>query len=184
MLNERMRPEDPWLTRAAVEFLDQVLKPTDVGLEFGSGRSSVWFAKRMKHLVSVEDHPQWYAKVSTMIGELQLTDKIDLRFRESRQDYVCEADTFADESLDFCLVDGSHRDDCAIRVLSKVKSGGLLVVDNINWYLPSDTVAPTSRKMTDAPASAGWSQFAEAVKDWRRYWSSNGVTDTSIWFKP
>jgi predicted O-methyltransferase YrrM len=184
ILDERMHPENPWLTRDAVRFLDKVLRPSDVGLEFGSGRSSVWFARRMKHLTSVEDNLQWHAKVSGLIAEHQLAEKIDFRFRENHEDYVAEASAFADESLDFCLVDGSHRDECAVRALAKIRRGGLLVVDNINWYLPSNTVSPASRKPTDSCASTEWSAFAAAVKDWRRYWTSNGVTDTCIWFKP
>jgi len=182
--DERKHPGNPWLTRDGVRFLDQVLKPTDVGLEFGSGRSSIWFARRMTRLISIEDNRPWYVKVSRLIAEQNLADKIDYRFREAKDEYVAEASRIADESVDFCLVDGSHRDECAIRVIAKVKRGGLLVVDNINWYLPGDTIAPTSRRPSDGCASAAWSDFAAAVRDWRRYWTSNGVTDTCIWFKP
>jgi predicted O-methyltransferase YrrM len=183
LYDERKHPGNPWLTRDAVRFLNQTLKSTDVGLEFGSGRSTIWLASRMKRLISIEDDPRWYQKVSRLIAKQNLTDKIDYRFRESKDEYVADASKIADESVDFCLVDGSHRDECAIRMVAKVKLGGLLVVDNINWYLPSDTISPTSRRPSDGCASAAWSDFAAAVRDWRRYWTSNGVTDTCIWFK-
>jgi predicted O-methyltransferase YrrM len=184
LYDERKHPGNPWLTRDAVRFLNQTLKSTDVGLEFGSGRSTIWLASRLNRLISIEDDPRWYQKVSRLIAKQNLTDKIDYRFRESKDEYVADASKIADESVDFCLVDGSHRDECAIRVVAKVKLGGLLVVDNINWYLPSDTISPTSRRPSDGCASAAWSDFAVAVRDWRRYWTSNGVTDTCIWFKP
>jgi predicted O-methyltransferase YrrM len=184
LFDERTHPGNPWLTRDAVRFLTQALKPTDIGLEFGSGRSTVWFASRMSRLISIEDNPHWYEKVSRIIAEENLADKIDYRFREAKDEYVADASKVADESVDFCLVDGSHRDECAIRVVAKIKRGGLLVVDNINWYLPSHTISPASRGPSDSCASAAWSDFAGAVRDWRRYWTSNGVTDTCIWFKP
>jgi len=97
--DERKHPGNRWLTRDGVRFLDQALKPTDVGLEFGSGRSSIWFARRMQDRLSLPG---------------------------SEDEYVAEAIRVADESVDFCLVDGSHRDECAIRVIAKVKRGGLL----------------------------------------------------------
>jgi predicted O-methyltransferase YrrM len=184
MLDERIRPENPWLTRDSVRFLDQVLQSADVGLEFGSGRSSVWFAQRMKHLTSVEDNREWHVKVSGLIADRQLTGRLSYLFRENRDDYLAEANACADESLDFCLVDGSYRDECAIRVVSKIKRGGLLVIDNVNWYLPSGSMAPASIGPSGGYPSAAWTAFAAAVQGWRRYWTSNGVSDTCIWFKP
>jgi len=184
MFDERANPGNPWLTRDAVRFLDQALMPTDVGLEFGSGRSSIWFASRIRHLTSVEDDPRWVANVTRMIDEQGLSSKIDYRFRRTKEEYVGELSRVADASIDFCLVDGSHRDECAMGVISKIRSGGLLVIDNINWYLPSNTVAPASRRPADGCANAIWSSFADAVRGWRRYWTSNGVSNTCIWFKP
>ena len=68
-LYERKYPEYPWLTEQANSILSTLLKPTDVGLEFGSGRSTIWFAKRIKYLTSVEHNKLWYDKVSKMIKE-------------------------------------------------------------------------------------------------------------------
>src|ERR1700683_3181263 len=119
--DELKHPGNPWLTRDAVRFLNQTLKPTDVGLEFGSGRSTIWFASRMNRLISIEDDPQWYEKVSRLIAEQHLGGKIDYRLQPAKDEYVADASKVADESVDFCLVDGSHRDECAIRVVAKVK---------------------------------------------------------------
>ncbi len=183
MIEERAHPDHPWLTRDAVRFLQQALRPTDVGIEFGSGRSSIWFGRRIKHLTSVEDDREWFARVTRLIAQDDLAGKIDYRFRSSKDEYVGEAGLVADQSIDFCLVDGSYRDECAVQLVPKIRPGGLLVVDNINWYLPSDGVAPASRRPADGCASAAWSRFADAVQGWRRYWTSNGVTSTCIWIK-
>ena len=50
--DEKWHPDNPWLTNDAVELPDRLLMPSDVGVEFGSGGSTVWFAKRLRHLTS------------------------------------------------------------------------------------------------------------------------------------
>lgn len=57
---ERRNPDKPWLTPGAVAFLDGHLTPEMAGLEFGSGRSTAWFARKLARLVSVEHHEEWF----------------------------------------------------------------------------------------------------------------------------
>ena len=98
--------------------------------------------------------------------------------------YVKVTDTFDPNSLDFCLVDGVLRDFCALRSIDKLRPGGLLVIDNVNWYLPSGSYSPNSRTFTQGPVSPVWKDVEQRLSDWRRIWSSSGVTDTAIFFKP
>ena len=51
---ERAHPDEPWLTPAAIGLLATLLRPADTGAEFGSGRSTLWFAARVAALTSVE----------------------------------------------------------------------------------------------------------------------------------
>ena len=48
---ERRNMDKPWLTPRAVELLSELILPTDTGIEWGSGRSTAWFAKRLKQFV-------------------------------------------------------------------------------------------------------------------------------------
>ena len=50
--------------------------------------------------------------------------------------YARTALGFPDASLDFALVDGHYRDYSAKFILPKIKPGGMLIIDNVNWYLP------------------------------------------------
>ena len=68
---ERANPGQPWLTPDMIKILDSWLCPADVGLEFGSGRSTSWFAARVKHLTSVEHNPEWYSLDSVVKGLLR-----------------------------------------------------------------------------------------------------------------
>ena len=76
---EKTHPGQPWLTRTANEILDCYLKKTDIGLELGSGRSTLWIAKRIAHLTSVEENDLWAAKVLNMLTQAGLTN-VDYRF--------------------------------------------------------------------------------------------------------
>lgn len=188
---ERTHRGYPWLVRQAIAILQSRLRPTDVGLEYGSGRSTIWFARRVKALTSVEHDPVWYEKVRTRLDGAGLKNVTYLHCPEDQvadtsidAAYVKTLDRFDPNSLDFCLVDGIYRPACAVGVMQKIRPGGMLIVDNINWYLPCRSVAPNSLPETAAPRSAGWTRFAEAVRNWRCEWNSDGVTDTAIYTKP
>ncbi len=192
MRYEHNHPDAPWLTRSMVEILVEWLHPDDTGLEFGSGRSTVWFAKRVAHLTSVEHDPGWYSTVTERLRQAGITDRVDYRLCEDGSteretlEYVAVAKQIAPGILDFCLVDGMARDHCALAILEKIKPGGALIIDNINWYLPreSKTPVPKSRGIEDGYASEQWEKFAQAVKDWRCIWTTSGITDTALWVKP
>ena len=179
----------------ATRILDEWLEPTHVGIEWGSGRSTRWFAERVGRLVSVEHHAGWHAAVSAQLAEGDVTN-VDYRLVPCEpervetpewiatmfaSDYVRVVDDFGPRSLDFALVDGMYRSACALAVIPKLRSGALLVVDNANWFLPSPSRAPTSRGLGDSPLSPTWGEFADAVAGWERTWTENGVADTAIW---
>lgn len=195
MIDYRLNPDHPWLTRHAVGLLGQLLRPDDIGLEFGSGRSTRWISRRVKKLTSVEHDARWHA-----LGLERLTretiENVDLFHRpldcpvdaphteDPNASYVRVLDNFTDASLDFCLVDGMYRGHCAIGALPKIRAGGLVVIDNCEWFLPSPSRSPGVRSPDAGPAGDAWRRFAEETKNWRRIWTTNGVWDTLFLFKP
>ena len=186
----RRRPDLPWLTPTANEILETYLTKTDKGLEFGSGKSTIWFARRIAALTSVEHNPVWYQKVTGMLSERKINNVKYLLHEKGVEDeqgleaaYVRAAVEIEDESLDFVLIDGIYRDACALTSINKLKPGGVMVIDNANLYLPCLSKAPNSRSTQDGPATQGWSQYYNMVKDWRSIWTGNGVSDTAFYFK-
>jgi hypothetical protein len=197
-VHQRLNPDAPWLTAEATKLLAAWLQPTHTGIEWGSGRSTRWFARRVRHLLSVEHHPGWHSEVAAQLTSEGLTN-VDYRLlpcaperEESAEwiaamfasDYVRVVDAFGPGSLDFALVDGMYRSACALAVLPKLRSGALLIVDNVNWFLPSTSRAPSSRAPTEAPLSPTWAEFADTIGTWELRWTQNGVTDTAIWVAP
>lgn len=190
-LYETKHTDHPWLTQQANAILSSWLRKTDVGLEWGSGRSTIWFAKRIANLTSVEHNHTWYKKVKKKLEKCNIANtnvychEISPEYEKIENNpYVKIADNFPDNSLDFVLVDDIFRSECALKVLRKIKPGGLLIIDNINWYLPSTSSAPNSRTDVTGPASKRWGLLAGLLKGWRCVWTTNGVTDTAIWIKP
>jgi len=187
----RSHPQVPWLAPAAIEFLDGYLKPGDKMLEFGSGRSTLWFARRVHHITSVEHNPEWYAKIESRITEQGITNITYLlhpRQEESvaaaESNYVKTTRSLSPSSLDIILVDGIYRAQCVLQSLPLLKNGGILVIDNVNRYLPSRSIAPNSRSIEAGPIDEEWQQVLDQISTWRYFWTSNGVSDTAVYFKP
>jgi predicted O-methyltransferase YrrM len=177
-------PDEPWLTPQAVRLLEGWLKPTDRMLEFGSGRSTLWFARHVNTLVSVEHNPLWYERVEALLKEQQLKNVTYLKksIEGSPAEYALVPGQFEDNSLDVILVDGRLRDECANASLSKLKPGGLLVLDNADVYLPSEVITPNAhRQGVECP---GWQVFLDTTAFWRCYWTCNGISATAFFFKP
>ncbi|NPV84646.1 MAG: hypothetical protein HPY45_01380 [Anaerolineae bacterium] len=187
----RMHPQEPWLTPAANQFLSGYLRKGDVGLEFGSGASTLWFARRVAHLTSVEHDPNWYERVKAGLEAQGIGNVTYLYFEVPNcvpegvlPDYPQVVDQFDPDSLDFVVVDGKLRDMCATKSLPKIRPGGILILDNADVYLPSDLKTPNARRKEQGTASPLWNDFMTAVADWRNYWTCNGVSATAIFFKP
>ena len=184
-------PSLPWLTQTANRMLDTLILPRDQGLEFGSGRSTLWFADRVRHLTSVEHNPEWYARVNAWLMDKSYQN-VDYRLCPGKDhamnmddlpEYVQVVKDLPGNSLELVLIDGIFRDACALLALEKLKPGGFLIIDNANLYLPCRSYSPNSRTEQNGPASRLWEQFILQTKDWRKIWTSNGVSDTAFFFK-
>ncbi|NPV56889.1 MAG: hypothetical protein HPY76_15160 [Anaerolineae bacterium] len=177
------------MTPQANELLNSWIRDTDSGLEFGSGRSTVWFARRCGKLTSVEHNPDWYQAVTKRLNEQQLINvdyhlfpRIDDADSRSSQ-YVKVAERFGSGELDFVLVDGIYRDACVAAVLDKIRRDGILIIDNVHLYFPSDSRSPNAIKVGEPPASDLWRQALDQLGNWRRIWTSNHVSDTAIFIR-
>jgi len=174
---ELSHPDEPWIAQDAIRFCEKNLTKQQVGLEWGSGRSTAWFGARLKWLLSIEYDRTWHSTVITQLHEKGMKN-VDCRHiplehepndptyphYEKIPKYVSVVEEFEDESIDFVVVDGHYRQACVLAALGKIKSGGLFLVDNTNrlpieeWGVPSD-----------------WPIVHQ---------SSNVMTETTIWKKP
>ena len=86
--------------------------------------------------------------------------------------------------MDIIFVDGIFRGECALKAINKVKPGGAILIDNVNWFLPSNSISPGARSLEEGPLDAVWSEYWERTEKWRRIWTTCDLSDTTFFFKP
>jgi predicted O-methyltransferase YrrM len=140
---EHRHPRDPWIAPEAVEALTAFLRPDSTVVEWGSGRSTAWFARRARCVVSVEHDRQWFLAVQAELKSAGLEARVRhhlARTRENPSVYVGSVDGIPLRSVDLVLVDGIWREECVRAAIPLLRPGGLLVVDNsdrqASWPVP------------------------------------------------
>jgi hypothetical protein len=174
-LYELTHPEEPWMSQRAVRFLDRVLGPDMMGFEWGSGRSTLWFGRRLSRLISIESDPTWYERTQRKLRQRRLSTvechliPLDHPMSEPTRAvypimprYVAAVHAVGD--LDLAVIDGHYRQACVLASLAKLKPGGYLLIDNTDW-LPIEA----------------WG----VPVDWPiAHQSRNVLTQTTIWRRP
>lgn len=120
------RPEVPWISYNAIHEINRNLRSDSVVLEFGSGYSTMFFAKRCFRVFSVESNPKWFEIVQTRLDQNKCSNVV----YELRSDSTYAA--FPQEELlfDFILIDGIMRSQCLKNALPRLRPGGLIYLDN------------------------------------------------------
>lgn len=145
-----LQDELPWMTYAAISWLERFLRPEMSVFEWGSDGSSAFFAKRARRVQSVEHDCAWYDSVVKTLetrgytnASVQLIEPVkgaltQTCYASSSPDYVgccferyaSSIDAYGDESFDLVVVDGRARPGCIEHAIPKVKRGGFLLLDN------------------------------------------------------
>ena len=74
-------------------------------LEFGSGRSTMWWAQRCEVIYSVEDNKVWVDVVSDFLKKNNINNCV-YKYAETEQDYICIDQP---RTFDLIIIDGSYR---------------------------------------------------------------------------
>lgn len=121
----------PWMTYPAIEFLEKNLNKNQVIFEFGCGASTLFFAKRVKKVVSLETNPRWEKIVKKMTVDCRLTTVDITLMPDGLENNSYE--NFAKncgEKFDFIIVDSLKRFECAKNSINALKSGGSIILDD------------------------------------------------------
>lgn len=172
-----MKDELPWLTFKAIDVLQSYLKHAINVFEYGSGGSTLFLAKRVKNVTSVEHDEEWYEKVKAELTNRKITNcnlllkkprksktkpKYGLNSYSSKalrryayyrfNEYVKSIDSFPDSFFDLVIVDGRARISCIKHAARKIKIGGIVVLDNSErprYQEGLDFLSNSSFKRTD-----------------------------------
>ena len=126
-------PERPWIVPAAIGWLRRRIRKDWTILELGSGRSTVWFARRAGRVLSFEDNEYWFPQTRERLERAGLSN-VDLRLR-AVEDFPREVGALPDESFDLVVVDfleapAVTRIDALKPAMKKVRPGGYLLLDD------------------------------------------------------
>lgn len=115
----------PWTTYSYIEFIKTYLKPNMRLFEYGAGNSTLFYAKYIKQLISVEHDLTWFNKIKTVIS-----DNCKLIFSDlSSDEYICPND-MKNNTFDIIIVDGRRRNECIAKCEAHIKESGIIILDD------------------------------------------------------
>ena len=176
-------PDAPLVAPGALLHADRWLRRDHFAFEWGSSLSTAWLARRAGRVVAVEQDPLWHGRMHALLVSKGLADAVELRLAPG-EDYFSQIERFADDSIDFVVVDGPNPAMALAASLAKLKHGGMLVVNGAHLLLPSDSKTPDARSRADGPhEDLDPAELVELMR-WRLKWESDGVNDTAVFWKP
>lgn len=124
----------PSCVRYLKSYLDSFRNNSPVVLEFGTGWSTIWFAWHGCWTLSLEHDRDWWKEVGDVLERERLSAHVLLLPPDKFAPLVSGC---RDSTFDLVYVDcvDEYRNEVAFASMSKVKSGGLLVLDDTHWPL-------------------------------------------------
>lgn len=117
----------PWYTFAAIEYLQGLDLAGRRVFEFGAGNSTLFWQERAAEVVSVETDPEWYEQI---LPRVRASTRLVLC--RDRDEYLAEIGRHP--PFDVIVIDGLWRKASARAALERLAPGGMLVLDNGDWF--------------------------------------------------
>ena len=132
----------PWVTYSFVDFIKERISKEHSVFEFGSGNSTLFYAKYADKVVSVEHDQAWYEKIKNTKAP-----NSDIIYEELQPDgqYSRTALNFL-QKFDIIIVDGRDRVNCCKNSLEALSEWGVLVLDDSERQEYSDAIEFVKQK--------------------------------------
>ena len=147
-----------------------------LAFEYGSGGSTLFLARQVKFLYSIEDNPEWYQRVCRQLNDKKITNvNIQLRPFDFKNPVGFESSDYLraipKQLFDVIVIDGSEewtqvRPICFQYAEQFVRKDGIIVVDD-SWRYPALRTSHHAKKV-EIFQSVGPCRF--------------GVTSTDVFF--
>jgi hypothetical protein len=116
----------PWFTYPAVDFLSERLNNSLRVFEFGSGNSTLFFAERVNHIISIEHNKDWFDKISKRAH----TNSNIIFAQANNSGQYLDALKAVDHNYDIIVVDGIYRNECCIEAMNFLTDSGVILLDD------------------------------------------------------
>lgn len=125
----------PWLTLPFNAFISERLTPDMTIFEYGSGNSTLFYAKKVKEVVAVENDKGWFDEIKN-----EMPSNVQLIFEnlKNNDDRYNKAASLTSKKYDMIVVDGRERVKCMLNSVTCLTEKGVMVLDNSDResYLP------------------------------------------------
>ena len=116
----------PWLTYPAIEFIKKRNNKDLSVFEYGCGGSTLWWAARVREVVSVEHDEKWYKNIASKVPDNVFISHIELEYGGNYSKKIAEFNN----KFDIVVIDGRDRVNCAFHCLDALKPDGVIIWDN------------------------------------------------------
>ena len=116
----------PWLTYAAIHFIESRLNQSMDVYEFGSGNSTLWFANKVNKIISVEHDSDYFKFIQPKFKNIKNTELVFAKLEDNYTSHILETNT----KFDVVIVDGRKRVECAKNAIKALKDNGIIIWDD------------------------------------------------------
>ena len=120
----------PWFSYPAIEYLKSLDLSKMSVFEYGSGNSTLFWAKRTAAVTSVENDTKWF---NVTLNKLKSRKNINLILEKDKHNYINSINKNKTK-YEIIVIDGEFRLECSQTSLKRLKNGGFIILDNSEWF--------------------------------------------------
>lgn len=117
----------PWFTYPAIEFLKERLTKEMTVFEYGSGSSTLFFAERVKEIISVETNKEWFNKI---INKLPSNARLIFYDQNNFKCSYPEIIKTTNSKFDIIIIDAIEREESISVSIELLREKGVIILDN------------------------------------------------------
>lgn len=123
----------PWYTYPCIEFLQNKSFVNKSVLEFGSGQSTLYWAKRANNVIAFEANKEWYDRIkNNMPSNVDLYKVTNETKEKCLNQITSKLENY--DLFDAIVIDGLFRESLIPISINRLKTGGIIIFDNAQNY--------------------------------------------------
>ncbi len=119
----------PWMSYPAIEFLEKNLTQNHEIFEFGAGASTLFFAKKVKSVTTLETNKRWFNYVKDLLKEEKKVQLFLMEDGLKNPQYEAFPQQL-NKKFDFIIIDSLKRFECVKNSINALKPDGKLILDD------------------------------------------------------
>lgn len=136
----------PWFSYPCVHLLQASDLTGRRVLEFGSGQSTLWWARHASSVLAFDDNPEWAERVATHLRPPNAVHLVPPEWGRARNQ-VQEA--VGSNDFDIVVIDGMERSSLLPYAADRLRIDGCIVFDNSRWLGIVDAAAGLDLQRVD-----------------------------------